>query len=346
VRKVRVLIVEDSGVVRELLRHVVEADPRLEVAGAVASGEEALEVLDRLRPDVISLDIRLPGLDGFQVTEAIMSRRPTPIVVVSASIESEELGIAMNALRAGALAVVEKPVGTRHQDYQAIAGHLCTQLYIMSQVRVVGQRYPRQARPRAAPPPARQVPGPFRAVGIAASTGGPGALSHLLGALPADFPLPILLVQHIAPTFLEGFARWLAGVCPLEVQMARDGQLPLPGAVYLAPPNHHLRLQQGLLRVDGGPPVGGQRPSASVLFSSMASLGPAALGVVLTGMGDDGATGLLEVRQAGGWTLAEDESTAVVYGMPMEAARRGAVCESLPLGALAARLRELAGGKP
>ncbi len=352
-KRIRVLIVEDSRVVREFLQHIIGQDPRLEVAAAVGSAEEALDILDRVAPDVISMDIRLPGMNGFEATRRVMAGRPTPIVVVSASVEDEDLKITMNALRAGALTVVEKPVGTAHEDYESLAERLCTQLAIMSQVKVIRQRIDRrwQSGPEAGEgrPWPRRTPlmrGSYRALGVVASTGGPRALVDLLGGLGPDFPLPILLVQHITASFLGGFVAWLDSACPFKVVIAKDDEVPAPGRVYVAPADRHLTLAGGCLRVDGGDPVCAQRPSGTVLFRAMArSLGPGALGALLTGMGEDGAEGLLEVRQAGGYTLAEDASTAVVYGMPAAAVERGAACESLPLPAIAPRILELAGAR-
>lgn len=351
-KKIRVLIVEDSGVVREFLQYLIGQDPRLEVAAAVGSAEEALGILDQAAPDVISMDIRLPGMNGFEATRRIMAQRPTPIVVISSSVESEDLKISMNALRAGALTIIEKPVGTAHADYEVLAERICTQLAIMSQVKVIRQRpgwagpfagkgQLRSAGPALAAP--RADAGPFRVLGVVASTGGPNALVELLNGLPADFPLPILLVQHIAAGFLEGFATWLNQACPQEVVIAKEREIPAPGKIYLAAPDRHLKLESGCLRVDNSPPVCAQRPSGTVLFQSMAySLGAQALGVLLTGMGEDGAEGLLEIRQVGGHTIAEDESTAVVYGMPRAAVGLGAASESLPLPAIAPRILELA----
>jgi two-component system chemotaxis response regulator CheB len=349
--RIRVMIVEDSRVVRELLQHLIGRDPRLEVVGAVASAEEALRQLERVAPDVISMDIRLPGMSGFEATQQIMARRPTPIVVVSASVEAEDLKVSMNALRAGALAVVEKPVGLAHRDYERLAERLCTQLAIMSQVKVVRQRIDRglrfaPAEPRLDARSAARAPrvprGPFQMLGVVASTGGPNGLTEVLGALPRDFPLPVVVVQHITPAFLDGFVTWLAEVLPLPVQLAVDGQIARAGTVYLPPADRHLLAAGPRLRLGQGPAVCLQRPSGTVLFESMAqSLGARALGVLLTGMGEDGADGLLHLRKQGGYTIAEDASTAVVYGMPAAAVQRGAVCEQLPLPEIAPRLREL-----
>jgi two-component system chemotaxis response regulator CheB len=340
-RKIRVLIVEDSKVIREFLEHIIGNDPRLEIVGSVESAEEALEILARVCPDVISMDIRLPGMNGFEATERIMRERPTPVVVVSASVEQADLQITMNALRAGALTVLEKPVGTTSAEYEAIAQRLCTQLAIMSQVKVVRRRRDPRPAARLTTRGANRA-ADYRILGVVSSTGGPSALVQLLNGLGADFPLPILLVQHITSSFLEGFAAWLSSVCPFKVEIATDRLIPARGKVYMAPRDRHLRIEKGNLRIDAGDLVCAQRPSGTVLFRSMASaFGTQALGVLLTGMGDDGAEGMLELRKSGGYTIAEDESTAVVYGMPAEAERLGAVLDSLPLPAIAPRILEL-----
>lgn len=385
------MIVEDSSVVREMLRYLIGRDSRLEVAACVHSGEEALRLLGDVCPDVISLDIRLPGINGLETAQQIMATRPTPIVVVSGSVEAEDLHISMNALRAGALAVVQKPVGVSHRDYQLVADELCTQLALMSRVKVIRQRIDRglrfgghgkglgargkeigvssqglgdadaQADGGASNTPAdfackgqtsasarsRRCAGidgePFTVLGIAASTGGPGALQTVLSGLGPDFPLPIVVVQHIADGFSAGLVSWLDGVVPcFRVKMAGDGESLKPGNVYVAPSGRHLQLVNQRLALNDGAMVSGQRPSATVLFQSMArSLGSAAIAALLTGMGDDGAIGLKAIHEAGGHTIAEDASTAVVFGMPRVAAQLGAVSEMLPLDKIGNRLREL-----
>lgn len=339
------LIVEDSAVVREHLRTIMAADPRLEVAGAAASAEEALEMLERVSPDVISLDIHLPGMQGFEAIRHIMNLRPTPIVIVS-GIDATEMNLTMEALKAGALAVVEKPVAATHEDYTAIAGRLCTQLAIMSEVKVVRQRPSMAGAPLAALGRLARRTGPS-IVGMAASTGGPNALAQVLSACGPHFPLPILVVQHMTPGFMEGFGAWLASVTPFPVRVV-DRRLALePGSIFLAAADRHLTTDGASVWPDGAEPVGKHRPSADVLFSALAlHVGPAAVGVLLTGMGEDGAQGLRALRQAGGYTIAEDESTAVVYGMPAAAVRAGGACESLPLGAIGPRLIELGEERP
>ncbi len=361
-RKIRVLVVEDSPVVQQLLAHVIGEDPRLELAGIAASGEQALRMVDSLRPDVVSLDIRLPGIDGFAVTQRLMRDHPVPIVVVASDVR--DLDIPMRALQAGALAVVEKPGSMARADYQTVARHLCTQLTIMSQVKVIRQR----GRPRdgngdedtggngggngggghgkgAAPPPpplpASVAQRRFRALGITASTGGPAALVKLLRGLPTNFPLPVFVVQHIGAPFVAGFASWLGSVTPLPVALAFDGP-HRPGHVYVAPGELHLTAEPGGMRLVHGEPVCGQRPSGDVLFSSLASaFGAAAIGVLLTGMGEDGARGLSDMRRTGAYTIAEHASTAVIHSMPGTAVRLGGVTEELPIDKVAARLLEL-----
>jgi len=345
--KIRVLIVEDSLVVRELLKHIIGLDARFDVVAAVESAEEGLALLDVVQPDVISLDIRLPGMNGLDATLQIMTRRPTPIVVVAAQVDDDELNIAMNALRAGALAVVEKPVGVTNAAFESMAQHLCTQLAIMSQVKVVRQGIDRGLRFGTAEPPVSPRPSQgFSTVGIVSSTGGPQALVQLLGSMGAGFPLPVLLVQHITSSFLEGFVSWLSGVTPFDVRIAKEGEVPEAGRVYVPPPDRHLAVKSGRLVILDTPPLHSQKPSGSVLLSSMAKeVGRRGIGVILTGMGTDGADGMAEMHKAGAHTIAEDESTCVVYGMPAAAAKLGAVKDMLPLPDIAPRLLQLAGGK-
>nr|WP_211113838.1 chemotaxis-specific protein-glutamate methyltransferase CheB [Azospirillum picis] len=344
------MVVEDSPVIQQLLSHVIDSDPRLEVAGIASSGEQALRMIERVMPDVVSLDIRLPGIDGFEVTSRIMRQHPLPIVVVASDVR--DLGIPMRALQAGALAVVEKPGSVARADYQTVAHHLCTQLYIMSQVKVIRHRI--SARPprqetrtldREPPEEAVTVGGRkrrYRALGLVASTGGPAALARLLKELPTDFPLPVFVVQHMGAPFMAGFANWLGTVCPLPVQLGEHGQTPRPGTVYVAPGDRHMRVENSTIRLGDDPMVCGQRPSGEVLFQSMArGYGVDGIGVLLTGMGEDGARGLLEMRQAGAYTIAEHASTAVIHSMPGTAVRLGAAVEELPLDRVAGRLLQL-----
>ncbi|HEY1084925.1 MAG TPA: chemotaxis-specific protein-glutamate methyltransferase CheB [Prosthecobacter sp.] len=357
-KKVRVMIVEDSRTVSEFLQHIINRDPRLEVVANLRSGEEALEVLEEIRPDIISLDIRLPGMTGFEATQRIMNEHPTPIVVVSSDVEDEELNISMNALRAGALAVVQKPVGLKHSDYENLASELCTKLAIMSEVRVIRQRYrtfaPQQEFRTIAATPAAIPNAPVtkdmkpRVLGLVASTGGPSAIVQVLASLAPSFEAPVLLVQHITPGFVRGFVSWLNDVLPGRNVVEAVHGMPLePRTVYVAPAHFHLTYAEpAQVRLVNSPAVNAQKPSGTVLFRSLASLGPAAAGVLLTGMGEDGALGLRDMHVAGAYTIAEDESTAIVYGMPAAAARLGAASALLPLGEIGARLNVLFNPRP
>jgi two-component system, chemotaxis family, protein-glutamate methylesterase/glutaminase len=345
-RPVRVMVVEDSPVVQALLRHIISADPRLDLVATLSSAEEALAALPRIKPHVISMDIRLPGMDGLEATRLIMSRQPTPIVVIADAVADLSLMISMNALRAGALAVVEKPAGFGHEGHNAVAETIRTQLFIMSQVPVIRQRTFGPSGSAVAPRLSRSERASLmrpKMVAIVASTGGPNALARLLGALPVDFPLPILVVQHMGAPFLEGFAAWLDSLVPLQVRIAVDGEVAEPSMVYVAPGDSHLRVTlDGRLRLTLEGSVAGQRPSGTVLFRSLAeTVGAASLGVLLTGMGEDGAEGLLAMRRAGATTLTEDQSTAVVYGMPQAAVRLGASALSLPLDNIAGEMLRL-----
>jgi two-component system chemotaxis response regulator CheB len=337
------MLVEDSATVRALLCHIIDSDPRLQLAAVCVSAEEALDSIAQVKPDVISMDIRLPGMDGLEATRRIMSEHPTPIVVIADSVHDSTLSIAMSALKAGALTVVEKPSGPGARTYEAVAGTIATQLYIMSQVPVIRRRLSTQ-RP-VANAPARGQPARINAsiVGIAASTGGPPALASVLGALDPGFPAPILLVQHMGAPFMEGFASWLADQTRLRVKLAENREVPVAGTVYVAPGDRHLVLSPGnTLALNVDPPLASQRPAATFLFQSLARVaGSRAVGILLTGMGEDGARGLLEMKEAGAFTIAEDESTAVVYGMPAAAARLGAVSQSLPYDLIGTRLSQL-----
>ncbi|WP_247879985.1 chemotaxis-specific protein-glutamate methyltransferase CheB [Azospirillum sp. TSA6c] len=364
-RRIRVLVVEDSPVIQQLLSHVISADPRLEVAGIASSGEQALRMIERTAPDVVSLDIRLPGIDGFEVTSRIMRQTPLPIVVVASDVR--DLDIPMRALQAGALAVVEKPGSMARADYQTVAHHLCTQLVIMSQVKVIRHRITaRGARPGSglsagvspeAPSQDSRLPDNrlpdeavaadgrlrrFRAVGLVASTGGPAALAKILRDLPADFPLPVFVVQHMGAPFMAGFANWLGTVSALPVRLGEAGLTPRPGTVYVAPGDRHLLVDGATLRLTADPMVCGQRPSGEVLFQSMArAYGASGIGVLLTGMGEDGARGLVDMHTAGAYTIAEHASTAVIHSMPGTAVRLGGAVEELPLDRVAGRLLQL-----
>lgn len=341
-RRIQVMIVEDSPTQLILLEDIVNSDPRLQVVATATSAETAIRLLPRARPDVVSMDIHLPNMNGYEATQYIMREAPVPIVVVSASVSSQETEISMNSLKAGALAVVQKPPGPGHPLHAKLALRLCEQLAIMSDIKVVRQRRGGKREARTPPllePTVENVP---RIIGIVASTGGPPALASLLEPLPEAYPIPLLVVQHMGESFLTGFIDWLNDRCALHVRVAEAGTVPRAGHVYVAPGKHHLEMGVERLKVESGTRVSFQCPSGTVLFRSLArEFGPDATGILLTGMGDDGAEGLLDLRCSGGHTIAEDSSTSIVYGMPRAAVELGAAREILPLPDIGRRIAQL-----
>jgi two-component system chemotaxis response regulator CheB len=343
---IRVVIVEDSATMRNHLRESLAADPELQVVGEAVDGGQAVELVRRLLPDVVTMDMMLPTMSGLVATEHIMAEHPTPILVVS-SADRQELFSTYNALAAGAVDVLEKPRGDASDvDW---GRRLCSAVRLVSRIRVI--THPRArldgrgrtAAPAAGFPPAAEA---LRVIALGASTGGPGALTDLLRGLPPVFQPPVLCVQHIAASepFAVAFSDWLAGQTGRDVSYARDGTpvAALGGRVILAPPDRHLTVRDGLLRLGQDPPRHSCRPSVDVLFDSIATeFGASAAGCLLTGMGRDGAEGLLRMRSRGAVTFAQDEASCVVYGMPREAALLGAAAHVLPPARIAARLAEL-----
>jgi len=340
----RVLVAEDSATTRELLAEILRADPEVELVGEAKNGLEAIDLTKRLRPSVVTMDIRMPEMDGFEATRHIMIEAPTPIVIVSGIADLHEVETSMHALRLGALAVLPKPPGPESSAFEEQSQRLLQTVKAMAQVKVVRRlpervtgRYP----PRAPRAEARVRP---RVVAVAASTGGPAALAQVLCALTPDFALPVLVVQHMARGFMEGFAAWLnTAAASLRVKIAQNGEPLRPRTVYVAPDDHHLGVHGESVALSNAPPIDGFRPSGTFLFESIAkTFGNAAVAVVLTGMGTDGIAGLRAVRSAGGRIIAQDEETSVVFGMPGAAVAAGLVDDTLPLAAIGPRLRELA----
>jgi two-component system chemotaxis response regulator CheB len=335
-----VVVAEDSTTVRELLVEILESDPEIRVLGQAKNGVEAVGLAVRLKPDLITMDVHMPLMDGFEATKEIMVQAPTPILIVSSSASGRELELSLNAIRAGALMVLPKPDDPGSARFESRRRELVAMARAMAEVKVV-----RRWGPRAAPvaPAPRRSGKPARIVAIAVSTGGPAALQRILGELPGDFPVPVLIVQHMAAGFVDGLAAWLDGASSMRVKVAEPGESLVRRTAFLAPDDRHLGVSpDGRVALAQTAPVGGFRPSGTHLFESVAGVyGAAAAAVILTGMGSDGVAGLRAVKAAGGQVLGQDEGTSVVYGMPREAAAAGLVDEVLPIGAIASRLVEL-----
>lgn len=351
---IRVLVVEDSPTVLKLLVEMLESDPELRVVGVAVDGLEAVHQAIKLAPDVITMDVNMPGQDGLAATKQIMREAPTPIIIVSSTASQRAVALSLDATKAGALMVLPKPEGPLGPRFTAQRDELIRMTKAMARVKVVRRWGAPHDRSRT-PTGARAVehtpapPATVRLVAIGCSTGGPAALQRILAALPSDFAAPIAVVQHMALGFLDGMASWLNGSSSLRVMVVRDGEILAPGNVYLAADGRHLgivsepngagRLRARLVDL---PPVAGFRPSASYLFAAAArAVGPAAVGVVLTGMGNDGVDGLRELHAAQGRVYAQDEASSVVFGMAREAIVSGVVDEVLSLDEIAARLREV-----
>jgi two-component system chemotaxis response regulator CheB len=310
--------------------HIFNSDPDVLVVGTASDGEEALQAVERSKPDVVTMDIHMPKMDGFDATRRIMAQHPTPIVIVSGSPDTAEKLLAFRAIEAGALAILPRSVGPGHPEYEKNSAELVRTVKLMAEVKVV-RRWNRNRNETAAPKRNHSssdlIHKPNIAiVAIGASTGGPQVLQAIVSKLPADFPVPILVVQHIAAGFADGFVDWLAQSTHLPVKLAEQGELARPGTVYVAPDGVHLKAgPNGRLLLGHDLPENGLRPSVALLFRSVAEhYGPRTVAVLLSGMGKDGAAELKDLRERGATTIAQNRASSVVHGMPGEAIRLGA----------------------
>jgi two-component system chemotaxis response regulator CheB len=347
VSPLRVLVADDSAAARVLIRGILEADPELEVVGQATDGAEAVALARQLAPDVITMDVDMPGLDGLEATRRIMASTPRPIVLVS-GVFQPDLDNSFRALEAGAVTLLGKPQGPGTPTFTREAAELVATVKLMAGIKLVRRSPPRPGNHEGLEPPASApAAGPLGVVAIAASTGGPPAVAAVLRALPGGWPVPVLVVQHIGEGFDAGLVRYLDDCTPLRVVLAEEGAEMEGGVVHVCPADRHLGVSAGKrVTVTPGAPIDGYRPSANHLLRAAAGVfGPAAAGVVLTGMGRDGAEGLLALRRAGGLAIAQDQSTSVVYGMPRQAVLRGAAAAVLPVEAIAGALvaRQAAG---
>lgn len=344
---INVLIVEDSPVVREFLVHILSADPDIRVVGTARDGEEAITAVRHYRPDVITMDIHMPKMNGLEATRAIMETDPTPIIIVSGSENTGEVLTTFDAMETGALAVLQRPTGIGHPTHEATASALIQAVKLMSEVKVVRRwRHARAVAPVKPSPKMGllQEPAQIRVVAIGASTGGPPVLQTILAGLPKAFPVPILIVQHMATGFTQGFVEWLAQSSGIPVQMAEHGELMLPGHAYVAPDERQMKVVRGgRIVLTQDEPENGLRPSVSYLFRSVAEVyGCDAIAGLLSGMGRDGAEELRLLKDQGAVTFAQDKDSSVVHGMPGEAIKLDAAMLVLPPEKIAAVLVSLA----
>lgn len=336
---IRVIVADDSATARYLLRAIIEHDGDMRVVAEAHDGAQAIELVERERPDLVIMDVHMPVADGLEATKQIMVRAPTPIIIVSA-VSRRDVDLSLSATQAGALMALAKPTNVAAASFDERAAELRAMARAMAQVKVVRHWSANLAEGREPQRPRRRNPDAAELIAIAASTGGPPALRRVLIDLPRTLPAPILIVQHIARDFTAGFVEWLAGSCALPVKVARDSEALVDGVVYIAPDDTHLGVtRDGRVQLGDQPPVGGFRPSATHMFESAGvAYGKRLIAVVLTGMGSDGADGLATAHAAGSYVIAQDEATSVVYGMAAEAVRRGAVDIELPIGDIAKRL--------
>ncbi len=325
-KQLRIVVVDDSQTARELLVALYET-AGLRVVGVGKTGQDALNLTIKHSPDVVSMDVVMPKMDGLEATHAIMHEHPTPIVIVAAGLMHSDTDIVFDSLKAGALAAVQKP----GIEDPATCKKLIETVKMMATVPVI-RRWPEHTRAKKSLP--SLLMGGAKGVsliGIAASTGGPGVLAQILSPLPKDFPIPILVVQHVTNGFTAGLADWLNEQTKLEVAMAEHGDVPKPGLVLLPPDDYHMQVNKnGAIELSKAPPYKGLRPSANYLFNTMARFyGMGSLGIILTGMGDDGAEGMESMFKAGAVTIAQNEESCIVYGMPAEAVKRKSIKQVL-----------------
>lgn len=332
---IKILIADDSCVTTQLLRAILEEEADIEVIGCAKDGVEAIALTKKLKPDLVTMDVFMPNIDGVEATKTIMKECPTPIIILSSYVNDRESKIVFNALQAGALSVMEKPKNVLGDGFIQIKRQLINSVRVLSKIRVVSRKI-YDVSPPAMIPIKHKKSTEFSILALGSSTGGPGALNTILSPFPADFPLPIVITQHITDGFLPGLVSWLQQNSKLVIEIAKDNQALTPGHVYFANHGAHLLIKKGenapVAVLDSSGPIEYFKPSITVLFSSLAKSYPnAAIGGLLTGMGKDGAEGLLQMKNSGCFTFAQSEATSIVYGMPAAAVLLNAVDQVLDL---------------
>lgn len=343
---IRVLIVDDSRTAYQLLSHIIESDPQLQVVGYAENGERALKWLANNSCDVITMDIHMPDLNGFEVTKKIMTSKPIPTIIISSGYTPTDISLAFEAVDAGALAILEKPVGIDDVEYTHKRELINNTIKTVADIKLVTHRATLSSAHIKPLPSKIDSKIEIKAIGIGASLGGPLAIAKILNDLPADFPVPIFIVQHIAAGFVSEFIRWLQRQSKLQIHPAKHGEKARPGHVYIAADACQMEIKYGdLISLDytTTPHI---QPSVDHLFRSLAhTYGPHCVGVLLTGMGRDGAAEMLTMKKKGAYTIAQDEASCLMFGMPKEAIALGAAQQILPLNMISAMLITLANAK-
>jgi two-component system chemotaxis response regulator CheB len=327
-KKIKILVVEDSMIARELIVYLLGTDPGIEVVGSACDGMDAIAAVERLRPDVVTMDICMPIMDGFEATRRIMDTHPVPIIIASALYNLDDLKQTFRAMEAGAVAAVDKPSGV------GAARQLIETVKTVALIKVA-KRSARLREENPPPPSLGANRAPIQVLAIGASIGGPPVLHTILAGLTKPYPIPVLIAQQITPGFMRGLAHWLTEVTGMQVKVGENGERALPGIAYLAPDGLHMGITQDLRIVcDASAPENGVRPAVSRLFRSVAEVfGARAAGVLLTGTGRDGALELQQLNEAGALTIAQDEGSSLVNEMPGAAVALGAAMHVLsPLG--------------
>ncbi len=327
-RKIKILIADDSLTVRNFLVKIFSVDPEIEIVGTATDGLEAIEFVRKDKPDIITMDINMPRLDGFEATLKIMQENPIPIVIVSGDYDTTDTAKTFKALECGAVAILPRPVGVGNTDFDHAVHHFVSNIKLLSEVKVIRRWNRTHHTPvsNEAPLAMKETNQPIRVIAIGASAGGPLVLQKILKEIPSDISVPVLIVQHLDIEFAQGYADWLNIQSSIPVKIAKDGDILTPGVAYMAPGNHHLGVKAfNTIMVSADPKEKGHRPSVAFLFRSLREVyRNQVLAIILSGMGDDGAEELKLLKDKGAVTIAQDFESSLIHGMPGEAIRLGA----------------------
>lgn len=331
---IKVLVVDDSPTIREIMKDILTSDKDIEVIGAVSNGEEAIRFMEKNKPDIITMDIDMPKMNGFEATRKIMETTPVPIVVITALFNSKDIDRTFQAMEAGAVSVIEKPTAITDGDFDKASQNIVHMIKLMSEIKVIKRKtiYKNKKTGSLENYKGKNTLSSIKIAAIGVSTGGPPVLQRIFSKLPSNIKIPILVVQHITPGFIEGLVDWLSGVTEYPIHIAVHGEKVLPGHIYFAPDGFHMEIRSdGKIFLNGAEKENGLRPAVSFLFRSIARYyGKNSIGILLTGMGKDGAEELKLLKDIGAITVAQDKETSIVYGMPGEAVKLDAATYILP----------------